>query len=69
MKYIFLEHCGEKDFSEIIHMEEKMKKSKRQIRNYLQLLEARGIVESKETSYGANDFLKMKIYMKIFLQK
>ena len=40
----------------------KMKKSKRQIRNYLQLLEARGIVESKETSSGANDFLKMKIY-------
>ena len=29
MKYIFLEHCGEKDFSEKIHMEEKMKKSKR----------------------------------------
>ena len=40
----------------------KKKKSKRQIRNYLHLLEARGILESKETAYGANDFLKMKIY-------
>ena len=29
MKYIFLEHCGKKDCSEKIHMEENMKKSKR----------------------------------------
>jgi cell division control protein 6 len=54
---------GERPSTELYgEFSNKKKKSKRQIRNYLQLLEARGIIESKETSYGTNDFLKMKIY-------
>ena len=36
--------------------------TKRQIRNYLMLLEAKGVVDSKEMDYGTNTFLKIKIY-------
>ncbi len=40
----------------------KKDKSKRQIRNYLTLLEAKGIIESKEVEIEGNSFLKKKVY-------
>jgi DNA-binding transcriptional ArsR family regulator len=40
----------------------KKKKSKRQVRNYLQLLEAKGLVDAKEVDVGENSFLNTKIY-------
>ena len=54
---------GELPSSELYNsFAQKKSKSKRQIRNYLMLLEAKGLIDSKEVDYGANTFLKTKIY-------
>lgn len=58
---------GEKSSSELYEeFSAKESKSKRQIRNYLMTLEAKGLIESKEVDYRANSFLKTKVY---FLKK
>ncbi len=54
---------GEKPSSQVYDaFMAKKKKSKRQVRNYLQLLEAKGLVDSKEVDVGENSFLNTKIY-------
>lgn len=54
---------GEKPSSEIYEgFQSRKSKTKRQIRNYLMTLEAKGLVESKEVDCGGNSFLKTKVY-------
>jgi len=58
---------GEKPSSQVYKdFLEKKKKTKRQIRNYLMTLEAKGLIDSKEIDHGLNTFLKTKVY---FLKK
>lgn len=58
---------GEKPSSELYDaFSAKLNKSKRQIRNYLMTLEAKGLIDSKEIDYRENSFLRTKIY---FLKK
>lgn len=54
---------GEKASSEIYEaFKKKAVKSKRQIRNYLMILEAKGLIDSKEIEYRENSFLRIKLY-------
>ena len=54
---------GEKPSSDLYNaFTAKLNKSKRQIRNYLMTLEAKGLIDSKEIEYRENSFLKTKIY-------
>lgn len=58
---------GEKTSSELYDaFTAKVNKSKRQIRNYLTILEAKGLIDSKEIDYRENSFLRIKVY---FLKK
>ncbi len=54
---------GEKSSSEVYdEFIAKKDITKRQIRNYLMLLEAKGLIDTREVQIGENSFLKTKIY-------